>query len=77
MHSRKRTTQGDPLNIAFYALATIPLIKGCKTDNLSGEVWFADGATGSGLLVDLRLWWDKLQGKGPLFGYYANGVKTW
>ena len=77
LHSREGTTQGDPLAMAFYALAPIPLIKTCKIEKLTGEVWFADDATGSGLLTDLRLWWDKLEEKGPSFGYFPNGAKTW
>lgn len=77
LFSREGTTQGDPLAMIFYALATLPLIEACHTTRLSGEVWFADDATGSGPLTALREWWDKLLTTGPLFGYLPNGPKTW
>ena len=77
LHSREGTTQGDPLAMAFYALATVPLIKACKVLDLAGEAWFADDATGSGRLTALRTWWDKLTAFGPNFGYHPNGDKTW
>ena len=44
--SREGTTQGDPLAMVFYAIATLPLIKRCKIEELLGEAWFADDATG-------------------------------
>ena len=77
LYSREGTTQGDPLAMAFYALATVPLIKACQVSDLAGEVWFADDATGSGPLTALRTWWDKLVTLGPNFGYYPNGENTW
>ena len=46
VYSREGTTQGDPLSLVFYALATTPLIKACRVQGLSGEVWYADDATG-------------------------------
>ena len=59
------TTQGGPLAmpfyaLPFYALATLPLIKACKVDKLSGEVWYAGDATGCGTLDALCSWWDRL-----------------
>ncbi len=77
LYSQEGTTQGDPLAMAFYALATVPLSKACKVERLSGEVWFADDATGGGRIEDLRLWWDLLERKGPMYGYFPNGMKTW
>ena len=74
--SEEGTTQGDPLAMALYALATVPLAQRCKV-NLAGEAWFADDAAGSGQLVQLRAWWDNLVRYGPLYGYYPNGTKTW
>ena len=46
LFSQEGTTQGDPLSMPFYSLATILLIKCCKIEQLSGEVWFVDDATG-------------------------------
>ena len=56
IYSQEGTTQGDPLAMAFYALATVPLSKACKIEQLAGEVWFADDATGGGRIDDLRRW---------------------
>ena len=77
IYSREGTTQGDPLAMVFYALATIPFVNKCKVESMRGEVWFADDATGAGRLSPLRTWWDKLNQHGPLYGYYPNGAKTW
>ena len=75
--SREGTTQGDPLAMVFYAIATLPLIKRCKIEELLGEAWFADDATGAGKLLALRQWWDRLNEEGPKFGYFPNSTKTW
>lgn len=74
--SEEGTTQGDPLAMAFYALATVPLAQRCGVE-LSSEVWFADDATGSGRLLKLREWWDNLVHFGPSYGYFVNGQKSW
>ena len=60
-------TQGDPLAMPMYALATIPLIK--KLDGNYKQVWFADDAAAVGRIVDLRDWWDRISTYGPGFGY--------
>ena len=73
--SREGTTQGDPLAMAMYGLAVLPLVK-----QLAGEakqVWFADDATSGGKLQQLKWWWDKLNKVGPAFGYFPNAAKTW
>ena len=73
--SQEGTTQGDPLAMAMYGLATIPLIR-----RLSGnckQVWYADDSAAFGSLEHLRSWWDKLTIEGPNFGYFANPSKTW
>ena len=54
--SQEGTTQGDPLAMSMYALATIPLIKRLK--NNSKQIWYADDAAATGKLADLRMWWD-------------------
>ena len=42
LFSQEGTTQGDPLAMPMYALATIPLIK--KLEGNYKQVWYADGA---------------------------------
>ncbi len=72
--SQEGTTQGDPLTMPMYALATIPLIR-----KLPGtqQVWYADDASATGGSGDLRAWWDDLCSKGPAYGYHLNASKTW
>ncbi len=74
--SREGTTQGDPLAMPFYAIATVPLIKKLDNNNVH-QVWYADAASGVGKLADLRSWWDKISTLGPGYGYHANASKTW
>ena len=72
------TTQGDPLAMPMFALATIPLIETLQnTVSDVHQVWYADDASGSRKLSLLRVWWDQLNFLGPKFGYYPNAAKTW
>ena len=73
--SQEGTTQGDPLAMPMYALATIPLIQRLKSNIL--QVWYTDDASAVRTLTSLREWWDKLSTIGPSFGYHANPSKTW
>ena len=72
------TTQGDPLAMSMYALATIPLIKKlhCRLKDVS-QVWYADDASAAGRITRLREWWNELASLGPKFGYFTNATKTW
>ena len=58
----------------FYAFGTIPLIKACKVDDMTGEVWFADDATGCAKLEALSRWRDNLTTCGPSFGYFPQNM---
>ena len=73
--SQEGTTQGDPLAMPMYALATIPIIK--KLKSYSKQIWYADDAAAMGKLADLRAWWNHLTREGPDFGYYPSPSKTW
>jgi hypothetical protein len=73
--SQEGTTQGDPLAMPMYGLATIPLIR--KLDGLCTQVWYADDSAASGTIEQLHAWWDKLVKLGPAFGYFPNPTKTW
>ena len=75
LFSREGTTQGDPLAMAMYAIATVPLIE--RLQQHVTQVWFADDATAGGKLLDLRNWWDQLVECGQDYGYSANASKTW
>jgi hypothetical protein len=75
--SQEGTTQGDPLGMAMYALALMPLIRHLH-DNLPdvAQVWFADYSTASAKSKLLRRWWDLLLETGPKYGYHPNGKKA-
>ena len=72
--SQEGTIQGDPLAMAMYAIAIIPLIH-CLQDTAVKQVWFADNATAGGSLVNLRKWWEQIVSIGPDYGYYPNALK--
>ena len=73
--SREGTTQGDPLALAMYAIATVPLIH--HLEQQVRQVWFAYDATAGGKLLHLHDWWDELVSHGEAYGYSANASKTW
>ena len=75
VQSQEGTTQGNPLAMPMYALATIPLIK--NLDGSCKQVWYADDAVAVGRITDLRDWWEKLTILGPKYGYFPNPSKTW
>ena len=53
IHSCEGTTQGDPLGMPMYALATVPLIK--KLTTFVTQIWYADDGAATGKIVNLRL----------------------
>ena len=73
--SQEGITQGDPLAMPMYALATVPLIK--RLTPTVKQTWYADDAAATGKIASLRTWWDEISRLGPSYGYYANGSKTW
>ncbi|XP_062508484.1 uncharacterized protein LOC134184756 [Corticium candelabrum] len=74
--SSEGTTQGDPLAMPMYALATIPLLKSVQT-NGTKQVWYADDAAAGGSLDCLHKWWNRLVDLGAMFGYLPNPKKSW
>lgn len=76
--SEEGTTQGDPMAMPFYALATIPLIDALRCDSSSlKQIWYADDATAVGKVSELKRWWERLCALEPSFGYHVNAAKTW
>ena len=73
--SQEGTTQGDPLAMPMYAIATIPLIRSLPSD--VQQAWYVDDASASGGVPNLRAWWDDLVNLGPAYGYQVNATKTW
>ena len=74
--SQEGTTQGDPLTMMIFAIATVPFIQAVQTKG-TVQAWFADDAAAGGCLRLLRLWWEALVKSGPAFGYFPNAAKTW
>jgi len=54
--SEEGTTQGDPLAVFFFALATSPLLQHLPLGVV--RVWYADDACAGGKLCVLRNCWD-------------------
>ena len=75
--SEEGTTQGDPLAMSMYAVATLPLIKELGQCAKTKQIWFADDASDAGELNMIKTWWNHLTTHGPGYGYYPNATKTW
>ena len=54
LYSKEGTTQGDPLAMPFYAIATVPLIS--KLSDSVDQAWYADDAAATGKVSRLRSW---------------------
>ena len=54
MKSWEGTTQGDPLAMPIYAIATIPFIQKMSRDVT--QVWYADDAVSMGRISKVRDW---------------------
>ena len=74
--SQEGTTQGDPMAMAMYALASLPLSRRIDPLKSVKQVWYADDCTAGGSLGDLHQWWMKLTNLGPKYGYHPNPAKT-
>ena len=77
LSSAEGTTQGDPLAMSFYAISLQPLITHLNGCSNAKQCWFADDATGVGLIEELKEWWDVLNDVGPTIGYLPNAKKCW
>ena len=73
--SNEGTTQGDPLAMVMFGLATVPMIERLKSAN-TVQCWFADDGAAGGRLRHLWQWWEGLAKIGPQYGYYPNESKT-
>ena len=75
--SAEGTTQGDPLAMSLYAISLQPLIKRLHVSSAAKQCWFADDATGSGSLQDVRKWWDELSERVPRLVTSLIPKKRW
>ena len=72
--SREGTTQGDPLAMAMYGVAIIPLIRKLETQDVL-QKWFADDGNAVGSLKNLRKILDVVETTGKGFGYVVKPSK--
>ena len=70
--SKEGTTQGDPLAMVMYAVASIPLIHELSSISSVKQLWYADDATGMGTLNGLRSWWDRINELGKILWILAK-----
>ena len=66
--SQEGTTQGDPLAMAIYGIAILPLIKRVMSNDVT-QKWFADDGNGAGSIASLSKLYHDLKEIGPHFGY--------
>ena len=81
--SSECTTQGDPVAMAVYAIAIIPLIwmileitEG-YSKGTSKAAPYTDDLTAAGCILELKCWWDQLCELDPKFGYFPQASKSW
>ena len=60
-----------------YSMSLQPLIMRIHVSSAAKQCWFADDATGSRSLKDVRKRWDELSESGPALGYFPNAKKCW
>ena len=66
--SHEGRSQGDPLAMAMFGVALLPLINLVK-DDIVNQKWFADDGNAVGSLESLVALHQKVQKHGPAFGY--------
>ena len=77
LFSEEGITQGDPLAMLIYAMATVTSINHLVNVEDLKQVWYADDASAVGSLQSTQQWWDQILTMGPAFGYFAIVTKTW
>ena len=82
--SKEGTTQGDPIAMAVYAIAIIPMIlmlvetyDELNNTNPTKVVGYADDIASAGKIKKLKNWWYKVCELGPKFGYFPESKKSW
>ena len=70
----RRDNPGDPLGMAMYGLAIIPLIKLLSVDDVT-QKWYADDGNAVGILRNLRTVLVKIVSLGKFFGYHVKASK--
>ena len=63
--------------MGLYAVSLQPLITPLNLSSSARQCWFAEDASASGTLEELKIWWDELITDGPQLGYLPNAKKCW
>ena len=74
IYSQEGTTQGDPLAMAMYGLAIIPIMKLSSVDDVI-QKGYADDGNAVGKISNLRTVLDKIVSLGKFFGYHVKTSK--
>jgi hypothetical protein len=75
--SKEGVTQGDPLKGVAYGLTTLPLIRYLQDEVPDvSQPWYADDAGAGGTFSGIKLYFEKLQEKGPRRGYFPEPSKS-
>jgi hypothetical protein len=77
LFSQEGVTQGDPLSMLLYGVATLPLIDALKSHKEVIQNWYADDASAIGDLESVRQWLFELIHRGPNFGYFPEPQKSY
>ena len=82
LQSTEGTTQGDPVAMFVYAIATIPLILKTvwqteQAKENSKSAGYADDLFGAGSVRGLKKLWQYIKSEGPKYGYHQEESKTW
>ena len=73
--SEEGTTQGCPLGMAMFAVASLPLIALSEGARVI-QSWYADDSAAGGKAREVRAWFDVLHKEGPKYGYDVCLRKT-
>ena len=75
--SREGVTQGDPLAMALYGIALLPLCELLRQDCPDVlQPWYADDAAMVGTAIDVAASFTQLCNYGPMFGYFPEPEKS-
>ena len=75
LQSVEGTTQGDPIAMAMYGVATLSLLMLVQNTHVS-QKWYVDDGSAVGHLEDLLLFFKQLTEHGGYFGYSENQLRV-
>ncbi|KAL7526623.1 hypothetical protein ACHAXR_001569, partial [Thalassiosira sp. AJA248-18] len=77
LQSREGVTQGDPLSMALYGIALLPLAEMLREASPNVlQPWYADDAAMQGTAGEVAATFETLIKVGPMFGYHPEPAKS-